>query len=140
MFDKVRIYIFTITFNNFISQKANAGKEIVITYSAKLNEGALSTKEETNTVYLEYSNNPYDTTSTGKTPDHIVYVYDFDIKIDKYAAGESGNVNLAGAKFVLYKEVNGDKKVDFDTMCDLIQLLANGETLDRAITTLAKKL
>ena len=100
---------FTITFNNFISQKANAGKEIVITYSAKLNEGALSTKEETNTVYLEYSNNPYDTTSTGKTPDHIVYVYDFDIKIDKYAAGESGNVNLAGAKFVLYKEVNGKK-------------------------------
>ena len=40
----------------------------------------------------------------------------------------------------LVKEVNGDKKVDFDTMCDVIQLLANGETLDRAITTIAKKL
>lgn len=40
----------------------------------------------------------------------------------------------------LVKEVNGNKKVDFDTMCDVIQLLANGETLDRAITTLAKKL
>lgn len=50
--------------------------------------------------------------------------------------------DIAGYKELedLVKEVNGDKAVDFDTMCDLIQLLANGETLDRAITTLAKKL
>ena len=45
---------FTITFNNFISQKANAGKAIVITYSATINENALTTDEETNTVNLEY--------------------------------------------------------------------------------------
>ena len=92
---------FTITFNNFISQKANAGKAIVITYSATINENALTTDEETNTVNLEYSNNPNDSTSKGKTPDSIVYVYDFDIVIDKYTGDEATGTRLAGAKFVL---------------------------------------
>lgn len=91
---------FTITFNNFINQKSNAGKDIVITYSATINEKALKTDVEKNTVHLEYSNNPNDSASIGKTPDKVVYVYDFDIQIDKY---ESGNETkkLTGAMFVL---------------------------------------
>ncbi len=98
---------FTITFNNFIDQKTNAGKDIVITYSATINENALTTDKETNTVNLEYSNNPNDNTSKGKTPDKSVYVYDFDIVIDKCTAGESSTeTKLADAKFVLYKIVN----------------------------------
>lgn len=97
---------FTITFNNFIDQKANAGQDIVITYSATINENALTTDKETNTVNLEYSNNPNDNTSKGKTPDKIVYVYDFDIVIDKYTGDETTGDRLAGAKFVLYKTVD----------------------------------
>ena len=108
---------FTITFNNFINQKANAGKDIVITYSAVLNENALTTDKETNTVNLEYSNNPNDNNSKGKTPDKIVYVYDFDIVIDKYtddkteAEEEEGakDTRLSGAKFVLYKTADSKK-------------------------------
>ena len=92
---------FTITFNNFITQKAKAGNAIVITYSATINEKALTTDKETNTVNLEYSNNPNDNTSKGKTPDSIVYVYDFDIVIDKYTGNEATGTRLAGAKFVL---------------------------------------
>ena len=92
---------FTITFNNFISQKANAGKAIVITYSATINENALTTDKETNTVNLEYSNNPNDSESNGETPESIVYVYDFDIVIDKYTGDEATGTRLAGAKFVL---------------------------------------
>lgn len=99
---------FTIKFNNFINQKANAGKDIVITYSATINENALSTKVETNTVNLEYSNNPNDNTSKGKTPDKVVYVYDFDIVIDKYTGDETTGTRLAGAKFVLYKTVGSE--------------------------------
>lgn len=103
---------FTITFNNFIDQKANAGKDIVITYSAVLNEKALTTDKETNTVSLQYSNNPNNNASTGKTPDKTVYVYDFDIVIDKYTndktAEEEGegaqDTRLSGAKFVLYRQ------------------------------------
>ena len=97
---------FTITFNNFINQKANAGKDIVITYSATINEKALTTDKETNTVNLEYSNNPNDNTSKGKTPDRIVYVYDFDIVIDKYTGDKTSGERLDGAKFVLYKTVD----------------------------------
>lgn len=97
---------FTITFNNFISQKTNAGKDIVITYSATINENALITDKETNTVNLEYSNNPNNNTSKGKTPDKVVYVYDFDIVIEKYTVNETTETNLSGAKFVLYKTVD----------------------------------
>lgn len=110
---------FTITFKNFINQKSNAGKDIVITYSATINENALTTDVEKNTVHLEYSNNPNDSASIGKTPDKVVYVYDFDIQIDKY---ESGNENekLSGAMFVLknnegkyYYWNDTDKKVEW---------------------------
>ena len=40
----------------------------------------------------------------------------------------------------LVKQANGNKEVDFDKMCDLVELLANGDSLDRAIATLAKKI
>ena len=96
---------FTITFNNFINQKAHAGKDIVITYSATLNENALATDKETNTVYLQYSNNPNSDTK-GNTPEKVVYVYDFDLVIDKYTGDETTGERLSGAKFVL---MNSDK-------------------------------
>lgn len=119
---------FTITFNNFIDQKAKAGKDIVITYSATINENALTTDKEKNTVNLEYSNNPNDNTSKGKTPDRIVYIYDFDIVIDKYVddkAGDEPDTRLAGAKFVL-KNASGayyyynktNKKVEWVNLAD----------------------
>ena len=96
---------FTITFNNFIDQKKNAGKDIVIKYSATLNENALTTDKETNTVYLQYSNNPNSDTK-GNTPEKVVYVYDFDLVIDKYTGDETTGERLSGAKFVL---MNSDK-------------------------------
>lgn len=40
----------------------------------------------------------------------------------------------------LVKGVNGNKEVDFDEMCNLVELLANGQSLDNAIATLAKKI
>lgn len=93
-----------------------AGTDIVVTYSAKVNENALTTDVETNTAKLTYSNNPYDDTKTGETPEDTVYVYDFTIEIDKY--DEKDNKKLAGAQFVLknaegkyYKWDDSAKKV-----------------------------
>ena len=83
--------------------KYEAGQDIVITYSATVNSNALSTNVETNTVSLTYSNNPNDKNSHTTTPDDKVFVYDFDINIDKYASGNAAT-KLDGAKFVLYKE------------------------------------
>lgn len=95
---------FTIDFGDIIGQTEAA--EIVITYSATINNNALVSDVETNTVSLEYSNNPYDENDTDKTPDKIVYVYDFDIVIDKYVGGDA-STKLAGAEFYL---TNADGK------------------------------
>lgn len=127
---------FTVAFNNFINQKSPAGKEIVITYAATINENALNTDKETNTVYLEYSNNPNDNTSKGQTPEDVVYVYDFDIVIDKYAkTSETAETKLAGAKFVL---LNSDKTkyYYYNSTTNKVEwyTLADGETLEQAIT------
>ena len=130
---------FTITFNNFIDQKAKAGKDIIITYSAIINENALTTDKETNTVFLNYSNNPNDNASKGKTPDKVVYVYDFDIVIDKYTGNETTGDRLAGAKFVLYKKAEGsntNKYYFYDSNTKKVEwvALADGETVAAAIT------
>lgn len=82
------------------------GDPITVTYSATLNEKALTTNEEDNTAKLTYSNNPYEGTSA-TTTDTKVYVYDFSIDVHKYAAGDTPKNYLPGATFVLYKVENG---------------------------------
>lgn len=103
---------FTIDIKNFISY--NKGDDIVITYSATVNENALNTSFETNTANLEYSNNPNDTSDTETTPDDIVYVYDFNVDIDKYITNPDNNADtsqkLAGAQFVLKNGNDADAK------------------------------
>lgn len=105
----------TITFDDFINQKTKKDQDIVITYSAIVNENALTVDKEFNTVTLTYSNNPRDDESFNETPEVKVYVYDFDIVIDKFAADEtlddeSDNTRLSDAKFILYKQ-DGEKKL-----------------------------
>ena len=79
------------------------GAEIKVTYSAVVNEKAIA-KIETNKAELKYSNNPTDSTKTTTTPPQEAKVYSSKIVIDKYEDG-SADKKLAGAKFVLYKEV-----------------------------------
>ena len=86
------------------------GTAITVTYSATLNDNALKTDVETNKIYLEYSNNPYDSSTKAKTPEKTVYVYDFDVEIDKYTGAKDTGTRLGGAKFILYKK-DGDKKL-----------------------------
>lgn len=103
----------TITVNNFISYANYTDADIIITYSATLTEDAIVRNKEENEVYLEYSSNPYDENETNETPKKKVYVYNFDIVIDKYVEDEE-NTKLANAKFVLYKDgANGTKEYYF---------------------------
>lgn len=91
-----------IQFNDI--SKFTTNEKVVITYSAELDgENVLVTDKETNRVYVEYSNNPYVESETGKTPEDIVYVYDFSIVIDKVATDNEDN-KLEGAQFVLRKK------------------------------------
>lgn len=85
------------------SWSANGGKQLVITYTATLNDNnttAVNTKE-TNTVTFDYSNYPYVGNSHKQKTD-TVDVTTFAIKIDKYVDGELTN-KLANAKFDLYR-------------------------------------
>ena len=86
------------------------GAEIKVTYTAVVNENAVA-KIENNAATLTYSNDPIDTSKTTTTPEDKETVYSAKVVINKYVKG-SNNEKLAGAKFVLYKEVKTD---DSDT-------------------------
>lgn len=103
----------TITCNDL---KAVAGVDkntiIRVTYSAKLNEKAvLGNAGNTNTVYLEFSNDPNDSSKTGQTVTETATVYTFGLNITKVDA-EDQNKTLAGAEFKL-KNTDGEfAKID----------------------------
>ena len=91
---------FEITFDQTYTSALTAGTQIVITYTATLNEDAvIGTDPNTNEAILDYGNTstPTETTNT--------YSYSFDlVKTD----GE--NKVLTGAKFKLYDaETNGNE-------------------------------
>lgn len=84
-----------IVIKNFIQYKSQAGKDIVVTYSATLNEKAdlTQTGGNKNTVKLTYSNNPNvdyegdnEPTSTdpvGETPEHVTVTYSTKLQLTK---------------------------------------------------------
>lgn len=103
-------------------EETKFGATIVVEYTATLNEKALTKDVETNKAHLEYTNDPSgDGTGTKKTPDAPVYVYDFDITVDKFDGTNQTGQNpdtskkLKNAKFVLYRKVttDGTEKVEY---------------------------
>ncbi len=84
------------------------GAEIKVTYTAVVNENAVS-QIENNKAVLEYSNNPADESSKETTPEEIETVYSAKVVIDKYSSKDESK-KLADAKFVLYK-LEGETKL-----------------------------
>ena len=84
---------------------ANGGKQLVITYTATLNDNGTTevNTKETNKVTFDYSNYPYVENSHKQKTD-TVDVTTFAIKIDKYVKNDEG-ATLANAKFDLYRTV-----------------------------------
>ena len=84
---------------------------IIVEYSATLTEAAVIGKPgNTNTVKLEYSNNPNTSDDpskdTGETPGDTVYVFTYELdgtKVD----GQTPNKTLKDAQFVLYRGKDG---------------------------------
>lgn len=98
-----------IVIKNFIQYKSEAGKDIVVTYSATLNENAdLTQAGNKNTVKLTYSNNPNvdykgdnepDTTDpVGETPEHVTVTYSTKLQLTKVDGAEH-KVKLEGVEF-----------------------------------------
>lgn len=89
---------------------ANQSKTVEITYSAVVNSNALNQERESNSVHIKYSNNPADSNSTANTVDNVVYIYNFDIVINK-VDGADETKKLEGAEFILYKENENKEKL-----------------------------
>lgn len=101
-----------IVFKNFVARKADAGKAIVVTYSATVNQNAvIGTAGNSNDVTLTYSNNPNVTGKgdnepnddekddvTGKTPTSTTKTFVTGLKLTK-VDGKDTTKTLAGAKF-----------------------------------------
>ena len=86
----------------------NNGATITVTYTAHLNDKAAvntadgaSNGENKNSVYLQYSNNPINT-SVGQTPESKVCVYTYQLNNTKYHDDDTPGNELAGAGFRLY--------------------------------------
>ena len=105
---------FKITFT-IANMESYAGKKIVVTYNAKLLDGAVTTTDgNPNTAKLEYSNKILPDTEDGSNPNKpgepgkdaikdTAIVYTFKLQIQKKAADT--NKGLKGVTFDLYKEV-----------------------------------
>lgn len=82
-----------------------AGETITVEYQAELlNTAAIGAAGNENKALLEFSNDPYDETKTGKTPEDKVIDFTYKLVVDK--VDKDGHA-LAGANFELQKFVNG---------------------------------
>ncbi len=100
-----------VTYGN-PAQHIAATDTIIIRFTGKLNSDAVigntGESNNTNTMHLEFSNNPYDDTDTEVTPEDKVVIFTYQLGIDKFDANDEDK-KLAGAKFKLY-DGNGDNK------------------------------
>ena len=80
---------------------------VTVTYSATVNANAVvGDKGNPNTTKLNYTEG---STTTKETPESKTYTYVWEFDVLKYTMKKNEETSLAGAKFKLYKEVNGVK-------------------------------
>lgn len=124
-----------IVFKNFIQYKDQKNADIIITYSATINENAVIGKDpNTNEVTLTYSNNPNGSQdgepdnpdkpkpgdATGETPTSTTYTYVTGMELIK--VDPNGN-RLIGAEF----QITGEKLNKVLVETDVFTEDANGE-------------
>ena len=118
------------------------GKQLVITYSATLNDDDTTevNVKETNNATFDYSYYPYENDSHEQKTD-TYEVNTFAIKIDKYAESNE-STKLKGAKFDLYRtatneEIAADETVDEENkkVVEIPHTDIQGILLESGITT-----
>lgn len=103
-------------------------KEIKVTYSAVVNESAVTVIQQNDAV-LKYSNDPTDGTKTTEIPDEVK-LYTAKIVIDKYESGDESK-KLSGAQFVLMN--SSSEFYAYDAKLDKVSWVA--EQKDATIVT-----
>ncbi len=107
---------FTIDDLKTAASSATKDSKVVVKYNAVLDTDAvIGEAGNPNEVYLEYSNDPYDTDNTpslGKTPTDLVKVFTYEAVITKVDANKQ---KLKGARFKLLKHNGTDYTIDCGT-------------------------
>lgn len=136
----------TVELLDFFNQyKAAAGTEIVVTYTAVLNEKAVvGDAGNANSAHVEYSTNP-DGSGSGTSVPAVVKAYTFDFTIDKYTGDnyDATAKHLAGAVFEVKKSANAaDASLSFIAVdpgsantAAIYRIAKDGETGASAVTT-----
>ena len=124
----------SVSTDQYDSWSAKGGKQLVITYTATLNDNTTTevNVKETNTVTFDYSNYPYVENSHAQKKD-TVDVTTFAIKIDKYVQGHSDQ-KLSDAKFELYRTATA-AEVDAGTSVEIPHTSIQGIKLEGNLTT-----
>ena len=93
---------FEVKFENLkLIEAVHAGSVITVEYESILNDKAvIGVPGNPNEMYMEYSNNPTNESSTGTTPVDKVVVFTYEVVVDK--VDENGEP-LTGAAFELWK-------------------------------------
>lgn len=102
---------------NFTYEEIKSFRKIKVTYTATANRdlvviAAAGGTGNVNTAYLDYNNNPYETTAskTWKTKEATATVYTYGIKVKK--VDEEDNP-LSGATFALSESIDGNSFIPF---------------------------
>ncbi len=90
----------------FVDGQLKPNDVVTVTYSATVNEKAVIGGEgNPNTTKLSYTDGS--TTTKKDTPESKTYTYVWEFDVLKYTMKKNEETSLAGAKFVLYKTVDG---------------------------------
>ena len=126
---------FEIVFTQEFCNTLEDGDQIIVTYSATLNENAVPKTEYTNETWLKYgdgNDTNHDTTKT-KT---------FELPVFKYTTKNSTKTALAGATFTLSKNANGTNPIELvktseeNAPEDIYRVAKTGDTKTvKAVTT-----
>lgn len=104
-FDLDETCTFHIEFTKALCDSLSAGDQIIVSYSATLNEKAVvGNTGNKNGTWLKYGNSTETTHSKTTT-------YTFEIPVFKYAKKDNGEKGLAGAKFTLYSDKDCKKPI-----------------------------
>lgn len=104
-FDLDETCTFRIEFTKALCDSLSAGDQIIVSYSATLNEKAVvGNTGNKNDTWLKYGNgtDTAHSTTTTKT---------YEIPVFKYAKKDNGEKGLAGAKFTLYSDKDCKKPI-----------------------------
>ena len=97
---------FHIEFKQALCDSLSAGDQIIVSYSATLNENAVvGNAGNKNDTWLKYGNGT-DTAHSSTT------TKTFEIPVFKYAKKDNVKTGLAGAKFTLSKNANGSSTIN----------------------------